>query len=192
MVEIMTDGFSKILWIEPDRVKIKRLKRGYRIGVTFLMFLVIGYPLLIHYVGAFGRNFVSALVPYPLWCLLTLSMWRGYKTLDNRLATDGQRVYLADYKGKVWAGDPSELVYTGRILAHGDIRIMLRDKYLRPIYKECDVEDIVSRSNKISQFQYECVYLPKHNKWLILYLFFCTLFLVFFSVHAFLVQRPPF
>ncbi|GEM_PF-3762163 len=165
--------YPKVKWFEPDEKIIRRLSIGYRIVIfiftSFLFFSAIIFFLKGNWLSDsfFRVKMVEILliINFYLWItLFVINLWISYKELKNRIGTDGDLVYFSDYRGTVWTGKPKDTIFTPRWLAGGGILVPIRDKYLRPIYKNEDLEIFLSKGRNTKEYSFELFsYLLKNS-----------------------------
>ncbi len=144
-------GFNipqNIHWFEALDKIVKRMRLGYQIGIGIMLAVIIIAPLA-YFKDIFKINeMLSILVVYPLWLWFLRLLIRGYRELNNKAGTDGRLIYLVDYEGKLWIGNPSELIFDGKSIKGGRISVVLKGKYT-PLYKKEDFEFLTSNARKV-------------------------------------------
>ncbi len=126
-----------VRWFEPNREYAQRLalrlRRRSLFALVWMAFVLLSLsPLLVE---ALPREFrpdafhilgLATGVNALLFLLTTLAeRWITALELQNRIGTDGERVYLADFRGTVWSGRPQDLVQHGGWLAGGWVPVLV-------------------------------------------------------------------
>ncbi len=118
--------------------------------------------------------------------VFVINLWINYKELKNRIGTDGDNVYFADYRGAVWSGRPQDIIYSARWMAGGGVLIPIRDKYLNPLYKDKELKIFLVEGKKVKEYSFELfAYLQKNGYHLIvarLFLFFPALIFLILGI----------
>ncbi len=155
------DFYSNVRWFEPDTDKIRKMRFGIVIACIMLSFaLVFAFAAFSHEKLPPEDNLLIIIFS-PIWILYIAQLINAYKIMDNRLGIEGEMVYLRNYNGKIWRGRPSELVYSGKFLAGGDIFIYIKDRHFNPFYPPevmREIETILSQAKKMSPLKFELSY----------------------------------
>lgn len=166
-------NYPNVKWFEPNETIIRRLSLGYSI-VIFIFISILLSPFIVFILN---ENTLSEsifrlktaefllVINFYLWIIVfVVNLWINYKELKNRIGTDGDSVYFADYRGTVWSGRPQDIIFNSRYLAGGGVLVLIRDKYLRPLYNEEDLKTFLSKGIKIKEYSFELFsYLSKNG-----------------------------
>ncbi|GAB6182979.1 hypothetical protein [Thermodesulfovibrio hydrogeniphilus] len=159
--------YSNVRWFEPDADKIRKMRFGIVIACIMLSFAILFTFTVLYYENLQPEDKLLIGIFSPIWILYIAQLINTYKIMENRLGFDGEMVYLRDYNGKIWKGKPSELVYSGKLLAGGNIFIIyIKDKHFNPFYPPeimREIDRILSKAVKMNPLKFELSYVIKHG-----------------------------
>ncbi len=165
-------------WFEPEKSKIRRMKLGLLLA-SILLFGALIFALLSlikEKLSLEDKLLIGIFLPF--WILYLIQFVNSYKLLDNRLGFDGKNVYIKSYTGEIWIGTPSQLVFSGKILAGSNFLVYIKDRYLNPLYSSDQMEkinSILSQATHMNPLKFELFYLLKRGD---------------FSIRLFLIYLP--
>lgn len=148
--------YPNVRWLEPDNNIIRRLEIGYRL-VILLFSLALSIPILVlvlrgELLRLSGLEFFALIIAYLWFLSLLANFWADHKELKNRIGTDGECVYFADYRGKVWSDKPEDILCDYFRLAGGHVLVLIRDKYRQSLYRNEDLEIFLFKASHMKRF----------------------------------------
>ncbi len=180
--------YANVRWFEPNTDKIKRMKFGIVIACIMILFAIMFCIAAFQEYSkklAYEERLVI-LIYFPILPFFLIQLVNTFKIMNNRLGFDGEMVYLKNYNGKILKCRPSELVYSGKILAAGKIFIYIKDRYFKPLYPPetmREIESILSQAKIMKPFKFDLSYVIRNGNFSFrLYLIYAPIAMILIAI----------
>lgn len=144
--------YPRVQWLEPHNKKsIRMIQIGLGLSMVLsvlFMSIMAVIPLMLEQILQMRETLVILASLFLFMVSVCGSIWVAYKELDNRIGTDGERVYFVDFKGKVWAGAPGDVFVGCKQLAGGPVPVLIRDIDRRFLYREEELVSLLGQAVK--------------------------------------------
>lgn len=147
--------YPTVTWLEPESKTIRRLQLGYKVALAFLV-LLLPFPIgllvrLVEFENLTSVKLIQIGTASLLLLTVLANIWLDFRELNNRIGSDGEFVYFADFRGKVWYGRPQDTVPGYFRMAGGPVLVLIRDKYHRPLYRTEDLQFFLSAASHVGR-----------------------------------------